>query len=70
MQVIFYMMIKNHITSLSSFFQSIVEELSWIWFNVIFQQLIDRNKKDHKRCYVQLNKMKNLLQEQMREDIH
>ena len=63
-------MIKNHIASLSSFFQSIVKELSWIWFNVIFQQLIDRNEEDHKRCCVQLSKMKDLLQEQMREDIY
>ena len=63
-------MIKNHIASLSSFFQNVVEELSWIWFDVIFQQLIDRDEKDHERCCVQLNKMKDLFQEQMREDIH
>ena len=70
MQIIFYMMMKNHIAFISSFFQNIVEELSWIWFNVIFQQLIDRDKKDHKKCCIQLNKMKDLLQKQMRKNIH
>ena len=70
MQMIFYIMMRDHIASLSSFFQSVVEELSWIWFDVIFQQLIDRNEEDHERCCVQLSKMKDLLQEQMREDIH
>ena len=70
MQVIFYMMIKNHIAFLSSFFQSIVEELSWIWFDVIFQQLIDRDKENHKKCCIQLSKIKDLFQEQMRENIH
>jgi len=63
-------MIKNHIAFLSSFSQSIIEKLSWIWFDVIFQQLIDRDEEDHERYYVQLSKMKNLLQEQMRENIH
>ena len=70
MQVIFYMMMRNHIAFFSSFFQNVIEELFWIWFNVIFQQLIDRDEKDHEKCYVQLNKMKDLLQEQMKEDIH
>ena len=63
MQVIFYVMMKNYITSFSSFFQNVVEELSWIWFDMIFQQLIDRDEEDHERCYVQLNKMKDLFQE-------
>ena len=63
-------MMRNHITFFSSFFQSVVEELSWIWFDMIFQQLIDRNEEDHERCYVQLSKMKDLFQEQMRENIH
>ena len=51
-------MIKNHIAFLSLFFQSIVEKLFWIWFNVIFQQLIDRDEEDHERCCIQLSKMK------------
>ena len=63
-------MMKNHIAFLFSFFQNIVEELSWIWFNMLFQQLIDRDEENHEKYYVQLNKMKNLFQEQMKENIH